>query len=133
MRKIFFDTAGALALLNKKDLLHDKAENLLRKLNLLETEIVLTDYILVEICNSLSRRKSLAIKFLNQIYSSKNVQVVKISEDHLAQALSLYEKYIDKTWGLTDITSFVVMQSEGIQEAFTCDKHFNQFGFVTLL
>ena len=47
--------------------------------------------------------------------------------------LSLYEKRLDKDWGLTDCISFVVIQREEIIEAFTSDKHFEQAGFVGLL
>lgn len=49
------------------------------------------------------------------------------------EAIDIYEKYSDKTWGLTDITSFVIMKKLDISVAFTCDIHFEQFGFNILL
>jgi hypothetical protein len=45
----------------------------------------------------------------------------------------MYASRPDKTWGLVDCASFVVMQDEGITEAFTNDRHFEQAGFTTLL
>ncbi len=48
-------------------------------------------------------------------------------------ALQIYEKYSDKEWGLTDVSSFAVMNKFEIAEAFTDDKHFEQFGFKILL
>jgi predicted nucleic acid-binding protein len=36
-------------------------------------------------------------------------------------------------WTLTDCISFVVMKEEGIAEALTGDRHFEQAGFVALL
>jgi len=39
----------------------------------------------------------------------------------------------DKDWPLTDCISFVVMEDEGISEALTGDKHFEQAGFKALL
>ena len=51
----------------------------------------------------------------------------------MQSGLNLYEQRLDKDWGLTDCISFVVMQREQIQEAFTSDKHFEQAGFIRLL
>lgn len=41
--------------------------------------------------------------------------------------------FADTFWSLTDCLSFVVMQREGITDALTGDKHFEQAGFVALL
>jgi hypothetical protein len=49
------------------------------------------------------------------------------------EALELYSKRSDKTWGLVDCASFVVMEKEGIDEAFTNDRHFVQAGLSCLL
>ena len=45
----------------------------------------------------------------------------------------MYEARADKTWGLVDCASFIVMADAGIQEAFTSDHHFEQAGFRRLL
>jgi predicted nucleic acid-binding protein len=47
--------------------------------------------------------------------------------------LQLYRSRHDKEWSLTDCVSFVVMQDEGISDALTGDKHFEQAGFNALL
>jgi len=39
----------------------------------------------------------------------------------------------DKTWGLVDCVSFVVMRDAGILDSLTTDKHFEQAGFRALL
>jgi len=39
----------------------------------------------------------------------------------------------DKTWGLTDAVSFVVMQEQNLVDALTTDEHFHQAGFRALL
>ncbi len=44
----------------------------------------------------------------------------------------MYESYQDKTWGLMDCISFVVMREMKITDALTFDKHFAQAGFNIL-
>ena len=39
----------------------------------------------------------------------------------------------DKTYSLCDAISFVLMRRQGIQEALTTDRHFEQEGFRKLL
>jgi predicted nucleic acid-binding protein len=45
----------------------------------------------------------------------------------------MYVQHTDKTWGLVDCISFVVMQERGITEALTAGRHFVQAGFRALL
>lgn len=51
----------------------------------------------------------------------------------LKRALQLYTARADKTWGLTDCISFVVMQDQKLTEAITADQHFVQAGYRALL
>ena len=63
----------------------------------------------------------------------KSTRVIPLDRALFQAGLDLYETRLDKDWGLTDCISFVVMQREGIVEAFTSDKHFEQAGFTRLL
>jgi len=51
----------------------------------------------------------------------------------LLNAADVLHAVADKTWGLVDCVSFVVMRDEGISSAFTNDRHFQQGGFRCLL
>ena len=51
----------------------------------------------------------------------------------LQEGIDFFDQRPDKEWSLTDCISFVVMHKEGITEALTGDKHFEQAGFVALL
>ena len=133
MKKLFLDTGGILAAVNKRDSLHIKAVKVNRQLELGHVQFIITDYILVEVCNSLAKRKKLAMKTIEYLQTSEDIKILKITDSIFSKAIDIYKQYFDKDWGLTDITSFVVMQHEGINEAFTGDHHFSQFGFQVLL
>ena len=49
------------------------------------------------------------------------------------RGLALYNARPDKEWSLTDCISFVVMADEGLTDALTGDRHFEQAGFTALL
>ncbi|MCU0568689.1 MAG: PIN domain-containing protein [Oculatellaceae cyanobacterium Prado106] len=66
-------------------------------------------------------------------YYTQNIRVVSVDTELLTQALKLYQKYSDKSWGLTDCISFVVMQTHQITDAVTTDRHFTQAGFRILM
>ena len=61
------------------------------------------------------------------------MRVVSVDTSLLLRALELYRTRPDKTWGLTDCISFVVMQDHGLTDAVTPDTHFQQAGFRVLL
>lgn len=49
------------------------------------------------------------------------------------EAMERYRDRVDKTWGLTDCTSFLIMEQKGIAEALSADRDFQQAGFSALL
>ena len=133
MRRIFLDTCGVLALVNKRDALHEHAVRINSQLLLEKVNFYITDYILVEVGNALAKNKKLAITTIDYLQNSDDIRFVKITNEILHQAIELYKKYTDKEWGLTDASSFVVMKKLKIEEAFTNDYHFKQYGFKILL
>jgi len=132
---VFVDTSAWIALINKSDVFHLKAKTIRDVLVRDDRQCLVTDYVVVEIANSLSRIpwRSSAIQLINSIYASENINVVEIDKDIYVEAWKLYSERIDKEWSLTDCTSFVVMNRNGIAEAFTNDRHFEQAGFKILL
>ena len=132
---VFADTAAWLALINKSDTLHKKAKKIRDGLLDHNSQFVVTDYVIVEIANSLSRipfRES-AINLINAMTVSKNIEIVEIDKEIYKEAWNLYSSRNDKEWSLTDCTSFIVMNRRRITEAFTSDRHFEQAGFKILL
>lgn len=134
-RQVFLDTNGWLALLNASDALHSAAgavwESLLRQ----GFSFVLTDWIVAETGNGLARTRahSRFPRAVELVRFSSHARIIPVSERLFLQALDLYAKRSDKTWGLVDCASFVVMEEEGIRDAFTTDGHFAQAGLKCLL
>jgi hypothetical protein len=48
-------------------------------------------------------------------------------------AAQRYAERSDHQWSITDCASFITMDREGIREALTHDRHFQQAGFEALL
>jgi predicted nucleic acid-binding protein len=65
--------------------------------------------------------------------TSDDIEVVNVTPKIFQDALAIYRTHQDKSWGMTDCTSFVVMWQSGLSDALTHDQHFSQAGFDPLL
>jgi predicted nucleic acid-binding protein len=132
MKPLFADTSFYVALLNPRDLMHEKA---LQVGDYFHRPVLLTDFILLELGNVLSSvgQRSLFSKLADRLRSDPNIRIVSASRDLLDKGLRLFSRREDKEWSLTDCTSFVIMQEEDLTEALTTDHHFEQAGFTVLL
>jgi predicted nucleic acid-binding protein len=131
--RFFLDTAFIQALLNPRDDFHALAKQLFPRVRRAD-EVWITEAIFTEVGNALSAfNRSGSVQFIEQCYRTDNILVVSVDTDLLMQALALYQSRLDKTWGLTDCISFVVMQQNNLTEALTSDRHFVQAGFHTLM
>lgn len=135
MKKVFVDTAAWIALINVDDGFHGSALLVMRQLQQQKNQLVTTDFILLEVADALTtsklRRKTIA--FINRLKEVQDLQIIPLSHSLFELGWQLYSDRLDKDWGLTDCISFVVMEREGISEAFTSDRHFEQAGFIRLL
>lgn len=130
--RLFIDTAYVLALLNPRDSYHALAQSLFARAQTAETWT--SEAILTEIGNALSSsgRQSAGI-YIRECYQTRNMHIIDVNTRVFERALALYEQRPDKTWGLTDCISFVIMHDYQLTEALTSDKHFEQAGFRVLM
>lgn len=132
---VFVDASAWLALINEADADHSKAKTIRDALLRSKKGFLVTDYVIVEIANSLSktRWRSHAVKLINSIRETDSIEVIAVDKEILDDAWILYSTRTDKEWSLTDCVSFVVMKKHGIRDAFTSDRHFEQAGFDVLV
>jgi predicted nucleic acid-binding protein len=132
---VFLDTSGLIALLNKDDDLHVKTAALVEELDQAGRSLVTTDWILAETGNGLARTaaRSLFVAAARSFASSPRCRIVRVDQILYEKALDRYAAVQDKSWGLIDCASFVVMNDHGIHDALTADHHFRQAGFTCLL
>lgn len=133
---IFIDTAGWIALVNKRDELHREAADAYKRVR--KRRRVTSEAVLLETCNSFCAVsvRHIACTFIQTIYRSEELgllEIVQISDGLFRRGVRFFEHHKDKEWSLTDCISFVIMKERRIKEAFTVDHHFEQAGFIVLL
>ncbi len=131
--RVFADTHYYIALLSVRDAAHTAAVRWQQARTI--NEVVTTSWVLVELADAmhLPREREVAARFIHLLRRATQTQVIPASETLLWRGLDLYQSRPDKAWSLTDCISFIVMADEGISEALTGDRHFEQSGFRALL
>ena len=79
-----------------------------------------------------TRYREFVIPFVNRLVGTDSITIIPAAPRLFRAGCELYASRPDKGWSLTDCISFVVMDREGISEALTADKHFEQAGLVPL-
>lgn len=133
--EVFVDTSFFIALLNTNDSYHAKAIELQAQLIAGRNRKVTSEYILLELGDGLSklRFRHLASQLISLVYQDQTFDVIPTSQNLFANAVQLFQTHTDKEWGLTDCTSFTIMQILRIDAALTADHHFQQAGYRALL
>lgn len=133
--KLFLDASFAIALVSPRDQYHGHATVLLRGIKAQRTPLVTTRPVIVEVGNALAKRplRAKAVALLESYERDPGIEVAPLSDELYERGRKMYQQHKDKTWGLTDCISFVVMRDRGLTDALTADRHFRQAGFRPLL
>jgi len=129
---MLLDTSGLMCLFDRREIRHASATDLYDSANLRLTH----NYVFAEfVALAIARRAPLpeALRFIETIHRSDEVEVVWVDPDLNEQAMRLLIERSDKRWSLCDAVSFVVMNEKGLSDSLTTDHNFEQAGFVRLL
>jgi len=129
---IFADTGYFIALLDTRDVLHERT--LRWSLNTGEP-LLTTEYVWVETFNAFSApsKRFRPHGLFAELRKTPRYEIVPASPTLFEAGLQLHAARSDKEWSLTDCISFVVMRERNVTRALAYDHHFEQAGFEALL
>ncbi len=136
MKRVLVDTSGFLGLLVADDACHTRAKALFEQARTERWRLVTTNAVVIEsyslfLVRTRDRRRS-AIAFLDALEHDQ-IRIERIRERDEERAVALVRAHDDKTYSLCDALSFVVMDRLGISEAIAFDRHFREYGKLTIL
>jgi len=129
---IFVDTGAWYALMDPTDPNHAAALGVSR--DLAQGRLgrpVTSDYVLAEaytLCRFRGGIEPLR-RMAARVRESPNLRMLRVTETEYERALDLMLTREDKRWSFTDCTSFVLMESLSIRDAFAFGENFAQAGF----
>ncbi len=132
MSAVFADTFYWLGLNHPGDSVHAQCLHFAHEYR---GNLVTTTAVLLEYANSASKPpyRARAAAFLATAEADPQLRIVPLTPTLFQRGRAFYAQHKDKDWSLTDCISFVVMRDEGITEAATGDRDFEQAGFTALL
>lgn len=130
---IFVDTSAWFAASVPSDLNYRAACDFLAVANpqlLITTDYVLDEYLTLLKVRGEARRISVLGR---RILEERVCQLIWVEKPDVYKAWSVFGTYRDKGWSFTDCVSRAVIERLEIAEAFAFDKHFREFGNVTVV
>ncbi len=133
MKKLFVDASYWIALELTDDQNHSFAQSHWHSLDLADTHLITTTYVLDEAVTFLNSRNAHrnAVGLGESILLSPRIDLIHIDEDLFFEGWASFKKYKDKRFSLTDCISFVVMSNRDLNTALTFDNDFEQAGYLT--
>jgi predicted nucleic acid-binding protein len=134
MNRVFVDTGGFYALLNRRDEHHRDAVRLFRQAQREAWFLFTTNFVLAESHALILARmgRDMAWNFLSATIAGQT-NIVRVEEGDERRARVIIEQYHDKAFSYCDALSFAVMERLDIQTAIAFDDHFRQYGQFTIL
>lgn len=129
MNQIFVDTSAILALLVATDEAHPAAKMAFARLAAREAALLTTSYVLVETYALLGHRLGIeAVRGFREQFAPL-LEVIWVDQDLHNRALDMLLQRGSRQLSLVDVTSFLVIGEQQIEEVFAFDRHFENEGF----
>jgi len=127
-RDIFVDTGAFIAMRVQDDADHGKAVTFLKIIKEQKLRVHTTNFILNEVYTYFCRAHDIAVEMAELIGNNPLITLHRVDAGQEEQAWKILKSFADKDFSYTDATSFVVMESLGIETVFAFDDHFRQYG-----
>ena len=129
---IFVDSSFWIALANARDGRHDAATRLIQRHG--DERLVTSNHVRGESWTFLNGRPGhrVAVGLIDLMERTPRLTVAHISEELERQALEWLRRHDERPYSFVDATSFALMRSLKITEAFAFDADFAAAGFVQL-
>jgi predicted nucleic acid-binding protein len=128
--RLFVDTGAWFALRKSDDQHHVRASRFFGEIQGGALLLYTTDYIVDEAATMLRVKLSHrdAVDFLAMTTTSPQLMRGHVGPDLIARAEAIFRSHPDKRWPYTDCVSFAYMDEMGLEDAFTFDRNFAQYG-----
>lgn len=128
----FVDTSGWYARIVPADPRHHVVAAVMREA---AGSLLTTDYVADETLTLLRSRGQgqRAIQFGRQLFDLEDVRVHFLERSELRRAWEVFRDRPERGWSFTDCTSKIVIERFHIKRAITFDRHFAEFGAITLV
>lgn len=133
--KVFVDTGGWLACMNKKDEHHSAAKEYFMKLKKDGIPLNTSNYVMSETLTWLNYNNfhNTAVKVMNLWKEAEQMNMLSIQwvdRNIVEEAWEIFKNFSDHKLSFTDCTSFSICRKDNIKKVFGFDKHFNVLGFL---
>lgn len=132
---VFVDASAWIAIMYRYDENHAAAAAIYKKLLDENVLLLVSNWTAYEAYTFIKSRSGIskARKLEKKLNDPTLVLFERISYELERNALGIFWKYADKTWGVVDCSSLVLMKKYNCKRAFVFDRHFldaaRQFGF----
>ena len=129
---IFVDSGAWFAAVVPSDRRHAEAH---RWINQNREELLTSDFVVDETLTLLRARgePNREIALGNRFFRGDLTVIHYLTEREIQAAWDVFDQYSDKEWSFTDCTSKVLMEKLQLATAFAFDRHFYQFGGITVV
>ena len=128
--RVFIDSGGFLALLDRDDPFHPAARAIAARLETSRAQAFTSNYVVDEACTLVRARTNhaRAVEFLRSLKTS-GIRLLRVPPAIEAEAERIFIRYSDKDFSFTDCTSFALIDARGLEAALAFDRHFTQYRF----
>jgi len=134
LERIFVDTSGWVALFVQNDQNHSRAASIFQKLGNEKAQLFTSDYVIDETITTILVRSNHyhSVVAGKALLTSSVIKIISVYPDSFKSSWELYQKFKDKKFSFTDVTSLTIIKNLNIQKAFAFDMEFIQAGIQLL-